>query len=208
MQFSIDSLLDAMAGIVYLTDLDGKIVNLGRQNWNAFASANNGESLIDGESVLSRSVFDCVAGDEVRGCYQRCFEAILGERLEFIRVMSRCDSPTARRQLWITMRPVQGRRRVGGLLVQVVVVSEQMRPPVDLFDFPALGVGATSHRMLPMLSMCSYCHNVRFPAGSAEGQGEWMPAEDYYRKGGDSAVRISHGLCPDCFTLTEAMLPH
>jgi hypothetical protein len=208
MQFSIDSLLDAMAGIAYLTDVNGKIMNLGRQNWNAFASANNGEDLLNGESVLGRPVFDCVSGDEVRGCYQRCFDAILGERLEFIRVMSRCDSPTARRQLWITMRPVQGRRRVSGLLVQVVVVSEEMRPPVDLFDFPALGVAATRQPMLPLLSMCSYCQNVRFPPGSDEEEGEWMTAEDYYRRGGHSAVRISHGLCPDCYTLTEAMLPH
>ncbi|QLH40674.1 MAG: hypothetical protein HWD60_19455 [Defluviicoccus sp.] len=113
MRFSIDSLLDGMAGVVYLTDADGRIVNLGRHNWNAFARANNGHALIDGETVLRRSVFDCVAGKEVRACYERCFKAILDERLEFIRVMSRCDSPVSRRQLWITMRPVQFRRRVG-----------------------------------------------------------------------------------------------
>lgn len=207
MRFSIDSLLDGMAGVVYLTDADGRIINLGRHNWNAFARANNGHSLIDGETVLGRSVFDCVAGKEVRACYQRCFAAILDERLEFIRVMSRCDTPAARRRLWITMRPVQFRRRVGGLLVQALVVSEELRPPVDLFDCAALGVAAASRPVLPMLTMCSCCQNVRFPPGSAECAGEWITAEDYYRNGGDTAVHVSHGLCPDCFALTEAILP-
>ncbi len=207
MRFNTDSLLDGMAGVVYLTDTDGKIINLGRHNWNAFASANNGHALIDGETVLGQSVFGFIAGSEVRGCYERCFAAILGERLEFIRVMSRCDSPSTRRQLWITMRPVLSRRRVGGLLVQALVVSEELRPPVDLFDFAALGVAARSRPILPMLTMCSSCQNVRFPPNSAEGSGEWITAEDYYRKGGDSAVHVSHGLCPECFTLTQSMLP-
>ena len=49
---------------------------------------------------------------------------------------------------------------------------------------------------LPIVTMCSFCRLLRRP-GSADDE-DWIIAETYYRLGGSSRVRISHGLCADC----------
>ncbi|HYN39934.1 MAG TPA: hypothetical protein VES39_11855 [Rhodospirillales bacterium] len=208
MSIDTEALLNSMAGIAYLTDARGTIIDLGRHNWNAFARANGAPELIDGSSVIGHSILDFVAGDEVRDSYRRCFEAIGGERVDHIRLLSRCDSPGVKRKLWLTVRPVHRGASLQGMLVQILVVSEELRPPIDLFDFVALRAAAALDPHRPILGMCSYCQNVRFPAGSVDGDGEWMSAEGYYHRGGNAKVRISHTLCPTCFDLDQELLPH
>jgi hypothetical protein len=208
MSIGSEALLDGMAGIAYVTDAGGTILSLGRQNWNAFASANGAPELIDGAGVLGRNILEFIAGAEVRDSYRRCFEAVGSERVDHIRLLSRCDSPGVKRKLWLTVRPVHGLSKLQAMLVQILVVSEELRPPIDLFDFAALRAAAALDPNLPILGMCSYCQNVRFPAGSTDGEGEWMSAEGYYHRGGNAKVRISHSMCPTCFELDEQLLPH
>ena len=73
------------------------------------------------------------------------------------------------------------------------------------------GWGSFAHENdLPLLAMCSYCQRV---AGSADQEErEWIAAENYYRRGGSSrggssAVRISHGICPRCMKERVEPLP-
>jgi hypothetical protein len=47
--------------------------------------------------------------------------------------------------------------------------------------------------------MCSYCQRVAWPPGRARRRREWIEAEEYYRRGGASEIRISHGICPPCY---------
>ena len=38
---------------------------------------------------------------------------------------------------------------------------------------------------------------------------EWVTAERYYALGGDSRVRLSHGVCPPCYKdLSESFVRH
>ena len=49
---------------------------------------------------------------------------------------------------------------------------------------------------LPFLGTCTYCHDVCWPSpGPAE---EWIPAEEYYRRGGTVSVHLNHCICPTC----------
>lgn len=208
MLLSVKSLLDGMAGITYLTDPDGQIIDVGRENWNAFARANGAPELIDGGRVIGHNVLDFVAGDDVSDSYRRCVEAISSDRLDYIRLLSRCDSPGVRRKLWFTVRPVRSGSALQAMLVQILVICEELRPPIELFDFAALRAAQAANAHLPILGMCSYCQDVRFPAGSVDGDGEWMSAEGYYRRGGNAKVRISHTMCPTCFELDGQLLPH
>lgn len=56
-----------------------------------------------------------------------------------------------------------------------------------------------------LLAMCGYCRNVRVPSGPRKDF--WVTTESYARKEGLSPIRLSHGICPDCFaTLVKPTL--
>lgn len=196
----VESLLDGLDGIAYVTDRAGTIVSVGRSNWNAFAKANGGENLCDGKGVLGESVFSFVTGEAVSELYRRWFEVVLSGRAPRARVLTRCDSPTVRRELMVTITPLmRSAGSIGAVLFQSQTLSEQIRPKISLFDFAAERRRLSGHGALPVLAMCSYCQSVRFPAGSSDDDGAWISAERYYRQGGQTDVRISHGICPQCF---------
>jgi hypothetical protein len=201
-----EHLLDGMSGITYLTDHDGAMLALGRPNWNAFAAANGGQHLIDGRGVVGRSLFEFVAGEEVKAYYRKCLKSLSGQGRTPVRLVSRCDGPGVKRELLITMSSVVSGPNAGYVLFQSTIVAEEVRPALDLFDFQGLRAKNASRGPLPILAMCSYCQNVRHPVGSTEKTGLWVSAAEYYRLGGHSDVRISHGICPLCLTRVEQTL--
>lgn len=198
MTAAIHNLIDSMDGIVYLTAADGTILSIGKRNWNQFALENGGAALCDGNGVIGRSMFDFISGDDVREAYRGYFAALRSGSVRRARLMSRCDSPAVRRELWIVITPVQQDSTIDGFLIQSLTVAKSVRPPVDLFDFQAILERSRRDKALPILAMCSYCQDVRYPSGSSERHGTWLPAEDYYHLGGNANVRISHGICPAC----------
>lgn len=204
MDVQASQLLNAMKGVAYLLDGAGTITAIGRRNWNAFARANDGGSLADGVGVIGRSLFDFIAGDTVRATWERAFNGIVARNRGCGRVAIRCDSPSVRRDLLVMLTPVFVDGRVGRVLVQSLTINESPRPAVGLFDFGRMLQAAALDPRLPILAMCSFCQSVRHPAGSDEGDGEWVSAEAYYRRGGSSRVRISHGLCPVCYAREAA----
>ena len=199
-------LLEAIEGIAYLLDRDGTIVAIGRHNWNRFAADNDGETLIDGAATIGRNLFDIIAGDRVRRSQRQYFDAVASGRHPAVVFTSRCDSPGVRRTLRLSMTPVHTDHASIQVLVQSATMNEDVRPPVDLFDFRAIRAQMARTQNLPILAMCSYCQKVRVPAGSAEGEGSWMSAADYYRAGGGGHVRISHTLCAACESDADAAL--
>lgn len=194
----IQHLIDSMDGIVFITAADGTILSVGKRNWNQFALENGGAGMFDGRGVIGRSMFDFISGDDVREAYRGYLTALRTGSAQRARLMSRCDSPTVRRELWIVITPMQQDSVVDGFLIQSLTVAESVRPPIDLFDFQAILERSRRDRALPILAMCSYCQDVRYPSGSGERDGTWLPAEDYYHLGGNANVRISHGICPAC----------
>ena len=83
-----------------------------------------------------------------------------------------------------------------GLLFQARIVTKTARPRLDIFDLKALLTALRQESDLPIVTMCSFCQQLRRPGSSDED--DWISAEEYYRLGGSSQVRISHGMCADC----------
>lgn len=203
MQLAFDQLLDGLDGVAYVIDRDGVIEDIGRRNWNAFARANDGAALLDGTGVIGRSLFDFISGADVAFVYQRWVDGLFTGTRPGGRVISRCDAPGVERELMILISPIRGGDGVERVLFQSVTVAEHVRPRLELFDFAA---NRARPQALKVLAMCSYCQDVRYPAGSSDQTGAWISAEDYYHKGGGAEVRISHGMCPPCFDRAEQQL--
>ncbi|HSO43186.1 MAG TPA: hypothetical protein VLR47_10175 [Rhodospirillales bacterium] len=63
--------------------------------------------MLDGQGVVGHSMFDFITGDDVRGNLSRFLHRASLRGGAPPRLMSRCDSPTVRRELWIVITPVQ-----------------------------------------------------------------------------------------------------
>jgi hypothetical protein len=193
--WELGDVLDAVDGIAYAVDLDYRISAVGRTRWNESAT-NNGAPELGATLMLGQNLFDFIQGDDVREIYRRSIEKTM-ETLQPVALAMRCDSPEIRRELRLAITPLRTATIVRGVLFQSLAVDEQVRPPMDLFDFKALIDFTDAERLLPLVSLCSFCARVKQAASPAESA--WIDAEEYYQLGGTSKVRISHGLCPECY---------
>lgn len=188
-------LIDGLEGIVYIVDRDYRIVDFGRPHWRGFAMAAGAEPLLADENVIGHSILDFIKGPEVQEAYRRYMDNLFKGLSPEVVLPFRCDAPELERLCRLSIFPLAERELPDHLVVQSLILSERLRPRMDLFRFETYGNAAG----LPILAMCSYCQNIRMPAGSEEGSGEWGGAELYYRRGGTSWVAITHTICPACF---------
>jgi len=193
-RWELGDILDAVDGIAYAIDLNYRISAVGRTRWNEFATNNDAPEL-GAASMLGQNLFDFIQGDDVREIYRRFIEKTM-ETLQPVALATRCDSPSVRRELRLAIAPLRTAGIVRGVLFQSLAVDEQVRPPIDLFDFKALMDFADEQRLLPLVTLCSFCARVKQATSSAGNA--WITAEEYYQLGGTSKVRISHGLCSEC----------
>lgn len=194
-------LLEAMDGIAYVTRPDGRILAYGRRRWDEFAAANGGEALLDPMAVIGRNLFDCIAGEPVKHAYRQWIDAVLQAEANHPATFAyRCDAPSARRELRMAISRVEvGAGAEPAVLFQSVVLDATARPPLNIYDVEALVRDARSRLALPMVTMCSFCQRLRWPPGTSDnGPAEWVEAEMYYARGGQSDVAVSHGICQDC----------
>jgi len=197
MPLTTTALMNALEGVTYITDPDGIITACGEPGWKRALAASGSKARLDPQQVIGRSLFDCITGEAVRDSYRVHMERAADPRRHARVFLYRCDTPDLIRVMRMAITAVRDPDgTLTGFLFQTVVVQITERVPVALFTFPAATEDTASW---PFLGMCSYCQNVRFPARSKEGEGEWLDAIDYYRRGGDNAVVISHGVCPTCF---------
>lgn len=191
-----EALLDAMEGIAYLVDDKGLIQAVGGRRWKSFACENGAEALAEPPAVVRRPILGFVQGDEVRRSYARFLQTLRDGRREAVRFSYRCDAPETRREMRMCISAVRAGDKLTGFLFQSLVLTEESRPPVDLFDPEVIKAEVAAQARLPIVHMCSYCQRVR--SDCSDGEQEWVTAEAYYGGGGTSRVRISHGICPEC----------
>jgi hypothetical protein len=73
------------------------------------------------------------------------------------------------------------------------VTGQRHGSSLDMFEPP---FALARNPALPLLTMCSYCKNVRSPSeGSA---GEWVTPTKYAQVGGHLSVVLNHGVCSEC----------
>lgn len=193
---SLTEMLDALDGTAYATDLDGRLVSVGPDSWSSFARENADDRLADSPPIGDR-LADAISGQTVRAFYQGAHEAALsGERR--IAFAFRCDAPDVERRMKMTISPLRSGNKIIGVLYQSTILSERSRPPLRYLD-AATALEQYKDDAAPLISSCSFCARIDWPAGSNDA---WVEPEVYYQRGGQSRVRISHGVCPDC---TESM---
>lgn len=195
MTITVQTILDAMAGVAYAVEPDGRILAVGRRGWRLFALENGAVELAETESLIGRNLLDFLAGEGVRRAYARMLERIRQGEPQ-ITFPCHCDSPGICRDMRMTITPLRRNRMLRGFLFQSITLAEHTRPPIRLYEFD----GDHSSEDAPLLGMCSLCERVcPGPEDCSDVTAPWMEAESYYARGGSSHVRISHTVCPLCF---------
>lgn len=195
-----DSWLDALDGVAYLVGLDGTILQVGR-HWDRFAERNDSPQAV-AQHVVGRDLFGMIAGDSVRDAYREMHRRIIAEHRDAICFTFRCDAPAMKRTMRMAITGLRADGELRALLYQSLLLSEVERPPLALFAGMAqtdgYAVDEPRSARLPLVVICSYCHDVGWPAGAADDDREWISPEAYYARGGQSQIDLSHGICPSC----------
>lgn len=180
-------LLDALDGIVYVTNFRGDFLTCGNRRWREFA-AENGAPQLAAPTGLN-SLASC-SDPETASAYAKIYDAFQAGKLERYSFGFRCDTPRVKRELRMALTTLVLEKERVGIIHHCVTLRESERPLLRIMEFSR---GAAASMLL--IRMCSYCLRIK-----DEATGSWIEAEDYYRGGGRSDVGISHGICTDCYT--------
>jgi len=194
LSLNTQNLLDSLYDIVYLVDLDGRIIFYNTERWNTFANRNDAPELTNELSITGKSIYDFITGDEVRDMYYSYSKYLIKKEIDEIIFPYKCDSPEVERDMRMAMTPVYENGAITGILYHSTVLHEKARPPLNILRRNK----KKNKDQLPLLTICSYCKDVRIPADSTTG--EWVKPEKYYQSGGTEDVALSHGVCPVCVT--------
>lgn len=186
--------LNALDGVAYLVDAGGLIVGVGDPAWSR-ALRGYGVELEHLRPIVGQSLFDVMNSAEVRALYQGLHRAVLGGERPYVAFEMRCDAPDVRRVLRMSITALHEPSAPPMALYQSQVLSAVSRPWVSLFDPQKIVDHIRLEAALPIVKLCSFCHRVAWPI---EAPSEWLAFEDYYRLGGPTEIRTSHGVCPAC----------
>ena len=167
---------------VWTIDRDNVITSVGG-DWDAFAESNDAASLC-GSSVVGRSLFDFISGEETQRIYRLLLRRVRAVDAPVI-VPFRCDSPEMRRHMRLEIEPLSER----AIEFRGVLVAAEPRPHLRL-------LARNAPRSEALLVSCSFCLRMRLP------NGEWIEAEDAVVRLGlltlERTPRLAHGICPAC----------
>ena len=190
--------LEHEQGLIFVTERDGTISDIGAMNWDAFAQENDAPEL-QAVRVLGRNLFDFIEGEQVRNQYRKVLARISEDPNWSWVLPYRCDSPERERAMCQSIRPIFSGDRCTGFIFHSFEQYSRPRPPIDLYNFKAIAKSVRDDPTLPVISMCSWCQRVQCAAISGD---HWLKAEDYYAAGGRSNVRLTHGICEQCLETT------
>jgi hypothetical protein len=194
--FSVEALLQAIPGIAYVVDRGGVILGFSRGP-RLLDVKIPGAAGPDYSQSVGASLFSIVQGEPVCRSYRMLHEAAWSGRADAFGFAYRCDAPDVERHMFMSISRIGEGAKTLAVLYQSIVISEMQRPPLPLFAFEMRGSHvAEADRMV---TLCSYCQMVAWPAGSACSRREWVDAVEFYRRGGRSDAVVSHGVCEACF---------
>jgi hypothetical protein len=177
--------VDPPQTVHYRIDREDRLVEL-NAGWLTFAADNGGQAL-QPSAVIGQPLWMFVADSTTRQLYEAMVLRLRQGGLP-VRFRFRCDAPSRRRLLAMEMTADS----VGGVRFCVSSVVEEPRSPVLLLE-PDHAREAGS-----LLTMCGWCKDVRLPAG------EWVESEEAIRAlglfGGAPLPRVTHGMCPPCYS--------
>jgi hypothetical protein len=151
--------------------------------WLAFARENGAAELTE-ENVLGHSLWDFIADNVTQELYQEVHNRVRSTCRRIV-LPFRCDAPTLRRHMLLTITPEDS----GHLLYEGVLTHVEPCPPVDVLDpsFP---------RSQAVLTMCSNCKQAMVePYG-------WLEIEDAVARLGlfekPKSPRLNYTVCHGC----------
>lgn len=151
-------------------------------SWDLFAAANGGGTRAT--NVVGHSLWDFVVHNATRQVYRDLITRVRGGRP--VTFSYRCDSPTLRRFMQMTMSP--------GACGSVTFDSWTLR--TEPRDAPAVTI-SPDIRTGDLLRVCGWCKRV------AVADNEWVEIEIAVDRLGlmadRSPVGVTHGMCPACF---------
>lgn len=139
----------------------------------------------DAAESLGRSLWDFVAGEEVRKL-QRLLLRRIRDEVRDVELPFRCDSPELRREMEIRIVAHPSGRTV--LFSARLRAAQPREPAQPLLDPLAV-------RGDELLEMCSWCDRFQV-------EGEWVEVEEaaarleLFRR--SKLPALSYGICPDC----------
>ena len=171
--------------LVYSLDNRDRIVQVS-DAWTRFALENEAPELT-AQHVLQRSFWDFLDDPTTRQVYMRLIARVREGRP--VRFSLRCDSPTVRRYLQMTVRPADSSR----VDFESVVVRLEPRSIQRLWDRRTIRTGAH-------VRSCAWCKRIH--VGS-----EWLEVEDALEPlrifEMEKLPAITHGICDDCLRALE-----
>ena len=187
------TILDAMDGVALVLDRGLRIAAVGWPNWDTFLAENDGEAR-PRDAIVGRPIVDFITEGPARETYGRLFADVLRRARPALELDYRCDGPAVKRFMRLSVTRLEEGGAVTGLLYQSIALETVQRPPVPFL----------SARFVPPdagdpLTLCAICARVAWPKGAPSGAREWIEAEDYYRRGGESVEHLSHGFCDACY---------
>jgi len=202
---SPQSILNAMDGLAYLADTEGVIRVIGQPSWDRFVDE-AGAPGARGEAIVGRSIFEMIEGREIAEVTRTLHEAVGRGRRNEIVFNYRCDAPALKRQMRMAITAVRIGGDIAGVLYQSHLLWEAQRPPVGLFDPARHATRRPAEPETRTVRLCSYCHEIAWPPGPPADDiaAEWIPPEEYYRRGGGEDVLVSHAACPRCHRMLMA----
>jgi hypothetical protein len=160
--------------------------------WLAFAKENGAPGL-NRESVIGRSLWDYVAGEELCQLYKEMHYRVRKSGLSAV-LPFRCDSPTLQRHMRLTISAENhGQLAYESLLVRVVPQS-RLEVVID---------SGQPRSATTKLAICSCCRRALLePAG-------WMDLEDASIRlqlfEGHTVPTLRHTICPDCVGTLQSL---
>jgi hypothetical protein len=183
-----DKVAAGRGDVVYRIDERDRIVFCD-EGWDAFAAANDGEAAASAR-VLLRPLWDFVSDPTTRDLYRQVILRARAART--LRFTIRCDSPTRRRLLELSVSPGEG----GWVEFRTRVLAEEERPPQPLWEPRAARSGE-------LLRVCGWCKKVFVGDGWAEVE----EAADRLKLFELPALPLlTHGICEACYGRVAATL--
>ena len=104
-------LLDAMDGTALVLDADLRILRIGRPNWTRFLEDNRGrqDTSVTGSiaATIGQPITAFMAGERIRETFAALFLSVLHGRRNAVRLEHRCDAPALRRDMRLSVTPIE-----------------------------------------------------------------------------------------------------
>lgn len=173
--------------ITYQIDKDYNIINLS-DNWYAFAVENSGAEKNYPSNVIGFPLWNFITGIETKHLYQIMLKEVR-DKYKQIRVFFRCDAPTIRRYLKLSIIPLEH----GIIEFQSQTIKVESRYPIGLLD-------SRTKRSEEFIRICSMCKKI------AISDCEWIEIEEAINTlrifEQELVPQLTHGFCKCCFDLT------